>query len=64
MCSYSESEIEVIVLILSISCPVLGVVMIVCKQKLKSNETRVFAQSVQGKWTFFLDVELGETYLS
>ena len=38
--------------------------MIVCKQKLKSNETRVFAQSVQGKWTFFLDVELGETYLS
>ena len=33
----------------------------VCEENSKSNETSVFAQSCQYKWTFFLDLELEQT---
>ena len=33
----------------------------VCKENSKSNKTKVFSQSPQGKWTSFLDLELVQT---
>ena len=36
----------------------LGAVVMVCKKDSKSNMTRIFAQSCQGRWIFFLSLEL------
>ena len=55
----------VIVYIRSISYLMSGVVVMICKKKKsKSHETRIFAQSRQGRWILFLDLELGKLFIS
>ena len=41
-----------------ISYLILHVVVMVCKKTSKPNETRIFAKSIQGRWTIFLYSEL------
>ena len=40
----------------------LGVVVKVCKNDSKPNETRIFAQSCLGRWILFLGLELEQAF--